>query len=156
MTYELTESIREAIKKNLPATVGDELRKRLEMIDQLESRNDGLQSLTNRLNADLAELRTTLEKHKALDLREAALLKRQENITEREVRIESTIAENNACEARKRSDDIFRLAEIALGKRSRTETVERHGHKDHPGESGYSNSSLSHNETVTRTVEETG
>ena len=72
------------IKKNLPGQVGEVLKKRLQLCDELEKAVDDLRNTVNNLNKqntshldDKTALRDKLSKHEDLAKREGAVMKRE-------------------------------------------------------------------------------
>ena len=87
----ISEDIKEAISKNLPQMVGEELKRQLERLESLESahkmRGDTIDKQTKRIES--------LEKHNTDLLEENAMLaascKREEELDKRELRLETEL-----------------------------------------------------------------
>lgn len=153
----IQQDIKDAIAKNLPAAVGEELQERLKQADQFERENKSLTKQIEAANNLVSELNRQLAAHRKLDEREASLAERIVEVTTREIQLRATLAETLEQAANDKTHAIFALAEIALGKRRYSETVERSGSRDNPTGDQYGNyRNLHESETVTKTVEQVG
>lgn len=82
---QLTETIADAIKKNLPQQIGEELQKELAELTKLRVQHanqaDMIQAYSSEamdLKVCVSSLESEIKKHKAIDLREAEVLRREQ------------------------------------------------------------------------------
>jgi len=101
----MEKEIQEIIEKNLPAQVGDVLKKRLDQADTLEARVKLLESeistarkFSNDLTAENAELKEKMEFHASIDERKSEVLDRENRQGIFEAKLKATEAENRANE----------------------------------------------------------
>lgn len=155
---DLNADIASAIKNHLPQAVGEQLRQRLEAADRAD-RN------VVDLRAEVASLKDRLAKYADIENREALLAARAadnhatlQEIERRERDLDRDNAMLRAQEAERRADGIFRLAEIALGRRSITERLTVHGRRDMPvTNNGYtSTQQFDESHTTERDIESIG
>lgn len=96
MNNPLTTEINEAIRKNLPAHLSDELRSQLNRIPELEKANKDLnerlvasESVAAVLRQQIAAANLTIANHGELAKREAAVLKREQGANLLEFKVEA-------------------------------------------------------------------
>lgn len=151
------------IDKNLPAAIGEQLRKRLEQAAKTDKTNTALAEEVAELRESVERAEKLVKQHAILSEREKSLEKnqrelemRERSLAERDATQRATLAEVKEQAANDKANAIYRLAEIAMGKRSYTERLERSDSKQVPGSNGYSSQFVSESGTVTKTVEQIG
>ena len=149
----MIEQIQELIRKNLPAEVGEQLRKHLSDFDACKRERD---QLAERLGAssnqviaqasEITKLKETLAAH-------ATLAKREADCLVRENKLGVTMAENRAMAAEVKAQAVFDLASLVFRNPVLKRTVQESSTDPIivPGQSypsGTSNTSKSKTETV--------
>ena len=121
----MEQEIQDIISKQLPAQVGEVLRKRLEQAEQdaqavVKYRNtsESYRRECDEYRQKIEVLKLQLEKHVALEARELAVEAQERNI-------ELVLAQNRAKEAERLADSIFRLTETVFRNPVYKETVSK-------------------------------
>lgn len=148
----MLEQIRDIIKKNLPAEIGEQLRSRLEQAEQLEREVAQKVREVGRLTGEISDcasqivtLKAALAKAGDLDKREAALVKGESNLA-------VTLAHMSELGAIKRADEIKELVSMIFRVPSVRTTVRENAQVPVPGSDGYSGRVVNTTkETVTET-----
>jgi len=103
----LTNELQEAINKNLPSMVGEELVKRLEQADedkrkveQLTLSNQSMLGDFRRAQAEADALRADLKKHETLAVREAAVAEAERGLEVRMLKHQLEVSDGNVKFAR--------------------------------------------------------
>ncbi len=103
--------IKKIIEENLPAQVGDVLKKRLEQADRDVDTIKTLETNLKKRTGELKEANKEIETLRERWLRDDELKQRDETLTKRENKINVFQAELRAQEAQNRADEIFSLVD---------------------------------------------
>ena len=122
---ELSEDIRAAIDKNLPAEVGKMLQDRLAKVDELQAAFDTSHERHLACIEERDDLKNKLAAHKDLDQRESLSTRRESEVTERERKMELNEYKVTAAQDAKR--DIKELVATVFRNPKIVHSVESNG-----------------------------
>lgn len=148
---ETQDKIELVIRESLPSQVGETLRAELGKVQTLESKVKELENTLLNYKNMYEEQHKTLAKVSLLDNREAALVKREAEVLDKELKQDRDHALLRANEAERRSDDIFNLVSLIFKNPVVTKSVFESKNIVIPPVGGYT-SIVSDNSTVTETV----
>ena len=98
-TYQMTKDVEEAIEKSLPSQVATILKKRLEEADALQEEVAELSNRNQVQAHSIDELREAAKQHGYLQGRESEVEEKEQEVNEREKKLDVTILENKLVSA---------------------------------------------------------
>ena len=150
---DITKELEEVIKKNLPEATASTLKKYLEEAEENKKKLtantvlvDNSTKVIGALNVEITELRGRVKT-------EGELVARERAVSDKENKLEVTLANLKTIEAEKRADAVYNLAGIVFKNPSFTRTISRNGGKSKTIPGGYENDSHNETETVTEGIQ---
>lgn len=106
MEDQTKKEIFDVITKNLPEHVGGALKQRLEQIETLENQNKLLNDKLLKRDKEIDLLRAEQDNLKKLNLKSEQLQQKENDLNQRELRLDLTVAEIRLQESEKRANEI--------------------------------------------------
>ena len=138
----------EVIKKNLPEATASTLKKYIEEAEENKRKltaNTAAADYNTKailaLNVEIAELKDRVKT-------ETELVSREKVVSDKENKLEVTLANLKVAEAEKRADAVYNLAGIVFKNPSFTRAISRNGGESKTTPGGYENNSRNETETV--------
>lgn len=149
-TYEMQKEMRDAVEKNIPAAIGDALRKRLDMAEQDANKARNLEAALEKANARIVELDNQVKAAGNLAARETHLDSRERALEKTELELLRKDAQCDAAVHKARADTAVELVKLLVRNTEFRESISRNGSVPVSQGTNYP-VTMPHNEVVTTT-----